>query len=103
LFFKNNDVFLPKNVRGTQGASSQNGQISFTGKYEQPKLTVSHARRVVDTACLISEFPHGAQLRTLLVHQNARYVYAKMAVATSCCTTTQLLLSHVRPPPPSWQ
>ena len=32
----------------------------------------------VDSVCLINEVPCGTQLRSLLVHQNARLFYAKM-------------------------
>jgi len=49
-------------------------------KYEQPRLTMSHACRL---DCLISEFPHGTQLRSLLDCQNIKLVYAKMALKTS--------------------
>ena len=41
--------------------------------------------------------PQGTQLRSLLVYQNARRV---CALETSCSTTAQLSLSHVRQPHP---
>jgi len=36
----------------------------------------------VDALFLISEFLHGTQLRSLLLHQNARLVFTKIALET---------------------
>jgi len=65
--------------------------------------TEVHYEPCFDSTFLISEFSHGTQLRSLLVHQNTRrVVYADMALESSCCATAQLLLSNVRNPLPSW-
>jgi len=37
----------------------------------------------IDWTGLISEFPHGTQSGSLLVHQNVKLVFAKMALKTS--------------------
>jgi len=68
-------------VRGLQRDSTRNGKIPFT---VQPRLTISRPRR---HSLSISEFPHGMQLPSLLIHQNARLVHAKMALETRCWTT----------------
>jgi len=50
-------------------------------KCKQPRLTTVRATR--DSACRASEFPHETMLRSLVVHQNARLVYAQLALETS--------------------
>ena len=47
----------------------------------------------VDSAFLISEFPHGTQWRSLLVHTNPRLIHTKMALEIRCCTA-ELLFYH---------
>jgi len=49
---------------------------------EQPRFTISHAYWI--NACLLSNFPHGTQLRSLLLHQSVKFVFAKLALDTLC-------------------
>ena len=93
--FSKTNVF---SMGDTQGDSYLNGK-TFTSatriNYE------SHA----SIQLKLSEIPQGTHLRNLrsFFHQHPRLVYAQMALETRCCTTEQLLLSHVTNPLPSWQ
>jgi len=77
------NIFPKKLLEALKGMFSQNSNIHFT-----------LAMRV-DSICLTREFPHGTQLRSLLVHQNPRLVYAKL----HCRPHAQVyIISHVRHP-----
>jgi len=53
-------------------------QAFYSLKYEQPRLTMSHPRRLRLSFQRIHSWD--AKLQSLLVHQNVRLVYEKMAL-----------------------
>ena len=69
---------------------------------EQPRLTVSHAYWI--SACLLSDFPHGTQSRSLLLHQSVKFVFAKLTFDTLCrafVATHQLCTAILAAIPPT--
>jgi len=70
--FKKSTYFTSQNVGDQQCTSSQNKNSFYRlSMNSQGWLWAARA----DSAFLISEFPHGTQLRSLLVHQNSICLY----------------------------
>jgi len=80
LFFQKQTYFPPtKRFQVRKIPLAKMAKFLLQDTFEQPRLTMTTR---VDSACLISEFSHGKQLPSLLIHQNVRLVCAKMAFET---------------------